>query len=299
MGGVLKKPSEVYADDNISSPTIQLISTEHLDGISSHHRCNPEGHVVFCYGISKDPTTNNYILVMDYAENFHEYVIARSAMIPWQKKLEILYDLALGLAALHSKCILHRNFHPGNIFLDVRNQGYTCISDIGQYYPPDKDSNSKKLYGVLPYVPPEVLLGTAFTSASDIYGYGMIMWGVSTGRRPFADRPHDQSLASDICNSLRPKAAKGTPPSFVRLMKKCWDPNPSNRPDATELIGVLEDWLKELHNDYELSDIRAEFEAAEQHRINGTSSTPSSPSMFHPLAIYTSRLLTFSNLKVW
>jgi serine/threonine protein kinase len=236
---------------------------------------------------------------MDYAQSFHEYVIARSTRISWSKKLEILYDIALGLTVLHNKNIVHRNFHPGNIFINSKHQGYTCISDIGQYYPPDNDSNNKELYGVLPYVPPEVLLGTTFTTASDIYSFGMIMWGISTGRRPFADRPHDQSLASDICNSLRPKAAKGTPPSLVKLMKKCWDPNPSNRPDATELVYILESWLKELQNDQEISDLQTEFGTAEEYRINGTSSVPSSPTMFHPLAIYTSRPLSFSNLKVW
>ncbi|RGB43213.1 kinase-like domain-containing protein [Rhizophagus diaphanus] len=276
----------------------QNITTDFLNELASHYQCNSESHVLFCYGISKDPMTNKYILVMDYAQSFYEYVIERSTRISWMKKLEILYDIALGLAMLHRKNIVHRNFHPGNIFIDANYQGYTCISDIGQYYPSDKDSNNKKLYGVLPYVSPEVLLGTDFTTASDIYSFGMIMWGISTARRPFADRPHDQSLASDICNSLRPKAVKGTPPSFVKLMKKCWDPNPSNRPNATELVDILEGWIKVLYNNYESSDIQEEFNAAEEYRINSTSA-PNSPSMFHPQAIYTSRLLNFSNLKVW
>lgn len=46
---------------------------------------------------------------------------------------------------------------------------------------------------------------------SDIYSFGIIMIEISTGRPSYGNLPHDENLASRICNGLRPRAAKGTP----------------------------------------------------------------------------------------
>ncbi|CAG8697023.1 7114_t:CDS:2 [Cetraspora pellucida] len=275
----------------------QEITLDFLNELALHHICNSNGHVIFCYGVSQDPTTKNYLLVMDYAKSFYKHVIKPSQHISWKKKLEILYDLIIALASLHSKNIVHRNFHPGNIFLDTKHPGFTCISDIGQYFPPNKSYDNNGIYGVLPYVSPEILLGSDYSTASDIYCFGMIMWSISTGRRPFDDRPHDQTLALDICNNLRPKAVKGTPPSFVKLMKRCWDSNPEKRPDSTVVADILEDWLDQLMNENgNESTIRKEFSLAEEQRKKGNGYVSSST--VHPMSIYTSRLLDFPNLNV-
>ncbi|CAG8476992.1 14075_t:CDS:2 [Rhizophagus irregularis] len=66
---------------------------------------------------------------------------------------------------------------------------------------------------------------------------------------------------------------------------------------STEHIDAVLEWRHRTFWDC-IEYIREEFNAAEEYRINSTSA-PNSPSMFHPLAIYTSRLLSFSNLKVW
>ena len=57
----------------------------------------------------------------------------------------------------------------------------------------------KTLYGVIPFVAPEVLRSEKFTSAADIYGFGMIIWEILAGEPPFIDREYDQSLMRDIC----------------------------------------------------------------------------------------------------
>ncbi|RGB35782.1 hypothetical protein C1646_698780, partial [Rhizophagus diaphanus] len=65
--------------------------------------------------------------------------------------------------------------------------------------------DKSKIYGVMPYVAPEVLRGKPYTKAADIYSFGMIMYFVATGRQPFSDHAHDKILALGICNGIRPK----------------------------------------------------------------------------------------------
>ena len=69
----------------------------------------------------------------------------------------------------------------------------------------------------------------------------MVMYFVTTGRQPFADRAHDQDLALSICNGIRPEITeKEALKCYIDLVKKCWDGNPDNRPNATEILESIE-----------------------------------------------------------
>ncbi|CAG8775024.1 15055_t:CDS:1, partial [Racocetra fulgida] len=58
------------------------------------------------------------------------------------------------------------------------------------------------IYGVLPYLAPEVLKGEQFTQVADIYSFGIIMIEILTGRRPFDGYKFDAELAAMICHGL-------------------------------------------------------------------------------------------------
>ncbi|CAG8762324.1 8757_t:CDS:2, partial [Racocetra fulgida] len=91
-------------------------------------------------------------------------------------------------------------------------------------------SNSGGVYGVLPYIAPELLRGGQFTKATDIYSFGIIMWEISSGKPVYSDREHDVSLKWEIIDGLRPKIAENTPKCYEELMKMCWDKDHNKRP---------------------------------------------------------------------
>ncbi|RHZ83945.1 hypothetical protein Glove_86g117 [Diversispora epigaea] len=68
-------------------------------------------------------------------------------------------------------------------------------------------SNNKnnKIFGLIPYLPSEVLRGNEFTRESDIHSFVGIMYEIVTAQCPFADQAHDTYLIIDICNSVRQK----------------------------------------------------------------------------------------------
>ena len=101
--------------------------------------------------------------------------------------------------------------------------------------PLNEKDNPNKIYGVIPYLAPEVLSKKPYTKESDIYSFGMIMWEHTTGKKPFHDRPYDHYLMLDILNGIRPQITDDTPEFYSELMKKCWDHNPENRPTANEI----------------------------------------------------------------
>src|SRR6185369_1756399 len=93
------------------------------------------------------------------------------------------------------------------------------------------------------YLAPEVLSKKPYTKESDIYSFGMLMWEHTTGKKPFYDRSHNHCLISDILKGERPQITDDTPEFYAKLMKRCWNHNPENRPTAEEIEGCLLDYL--------------------------------------------------------
>ncbi|CAI2192192.1 16698_t:CDS:1, partial [Funneliformis geosporum] len=54
------------------------------------------------------------------------------------------------------------------------------------------------IYGVLPFVAPEVLRGQPYTLSSDIYSFSMILWEFISGVFPFDNKAHDFQLSLDM-----------------------------------------------------------------------------------------------------
>ncbi|POG60041.1 kinase-like domain-containing protein, partial [Rhizophagus irregularis DAOM 181602=DAOM 197198] len=117
------------------------------------------------------------------------------------------------------------------------------IGDLGLSQPANNSSNDE-IYGVIPYVAPEIFKGATFSKESDIYSLGMIMWELTTGRKPFSRVEHDVELILEIIDGKRPEITIDTPDCFANLMKRCWDSDPSKRPFITEIKETVDDWYK-------------------------------------------------------
>ncbi|CAI2177618.1 15864_t:CDS:2 [Funneliformis geosporum] len=72
------------------------------------------------------------------------------------------------------------------------------------------------------------------------------MWTLSSGIRPFCNRPHDIKLAAEICFGHRPEIVDGTPNVYNQLMTQCWHSDPLKRPTASQLYELLGSWNDKL-----------------------------------------------------
>ncbi|EXX75018.1 kinase-like domain-containing protein [Rhizophagus irregularis DAOM 181602=DAOM 197198] len=218
----------------------------------------------------------------------------------WKQKLRSLTDITTGLVDIHDKGLIHQDFHCGNILSDSAHRAF--VTDLGLCQPANVKSSqnsNKKIYGVLPYVAPEVLRGKEYTQAGDIYGYGIIAYEICTGFPPYYDVAHDEFLTMKICNGLRPKFNYKIPQLIFDIINKCWDADPLKRPDINELFKSfrgLEDDIDKLDSVIyeqvkETDDINKKLYFSSPLKSTGTISY-----MTHPQAVYTSRLLDFKNL---
>ncbi|EXX59055.1 Ste20p [Rhizophagus irregularis DAOM 197198w] len=267
------------------------ISTDFLNEIKSYLQIYIR-NIVFCYGITRDPNTKDYIMVLYYCENgnLRNFYLNNSND---NTKLYRLLRIVNGLLNIHNAGKVHKDFHSGNIL----EGGSFYVSDLGMCQPAnnkEKSDKKKGVYGVLPYMAPEVLRGYQYTKAADIYSFGIIMNEYLSEEIPFNDIPHDHILAVKICEGLRPKIFEDIPKFLVDLIMKCWDAKAENRPSAKELYQILKKW-KETH-DYYSQMWEYDNKIGEKKLKNKLNENKSESIKTHPQAIYTSRLLNFKNL---
>ena len=233
---------------------------------------------------------------MDYARdgNLRKF-LPKIIKMNWFNKLKRLHAIINGLNGIHQQNLIHCDFHDGNI---LNKDSKTYISDLGLCQP---ISSSKKddIYGVLPFMAPEVLRGKPYTLASDIYSFSMIMWEFTSGVTPFHDRAHDLQLCLSICRGERPENLENTPQCYVDLMEKCWDKDPLKRPSALEVLNIIEKWIyvdkiEDISENLE-SNIMEFIEADNNLTVSKTVNDDNKPiPKPHPQAYHTSCLLSFT-----
>ncbi|UZO11897.1 uncharacterized protein OCT59_003450 [Rhizophagus irregularis] len=283
----------------------QDITSDFLREIKSYNMFSSQ-NIVWCYGITKDPESGNFMIVMGCAKDgsLRQHLNNSFNSTKWDEKLNILQNIAQGLSCIHEKGLIHRDLHCGNI---LKDSYYTFITDLGLCQPANVKSSQnecKELYGVLPYVAPEVLRGKGYTQESDIYGFGIIAYEVCTGLPPYHDIVHDKFLAVSVCQGLRPKLNYKIPQLILNIIKQCWDVDPLKRPKANELYDSLCNLWKDTSHFFSgntETEIKKQIEEAEKinERLSSSSSLYTGPTLSYttnPQAVYTSRLLDFKNL---
>ncbi|EXX53116.1 Cla4p [Rhizophagus irregularis DAOM 197198w] len=271
------------------------ISAEFLNEIKTHLQIYLY-NVIQCYGITQDPNTKDYMMVLEYCEdgNLRNYYLNNES--DYYSKIEELQKIARGLLDIHNAGKVHKDFHSGNILLGR----YTLISDLGMCQPANNEKQSDKqegIYGVLPYMAPEVLRGYQYTKESDIYSFGIMMNEFISEETPYNNIPHNHALSIKICKGLRPNIFKYTPKLLADLITKCWDAKADNRPTAKELYQTLNKWKNNKYDDSDIKSFKSQMkEYNDKIKLNRTSEKRANNIQTHPQAIYTSRLLNFKNL---
>ncbi|GBB93710.1 hypothetical protein RclHR1_02220005 [Rhizophagus clarus] len=250
--------------------------------------------IIETYGFTKDPESEDYILVIKYASegDLHKYLQKNFINITWNKqKLLILWQISKGLECIHINKFVHRDFHSGNILFDFFNGDWNYqwkITDLGLSQAVNNKSSNNEIYGVIPYIAPEIFKGSDFSKEADIYSLSMIMWELTTGRKPFDNVEHDIHLIYKILEGERPKITEDTPQCYANLMKSCWDPDPKKRPTIKEIRFTFERWTFRGRN-------KIEFNQAEKKRkelLQLKKIGPEFAENRHSEAIYTSRPLS-------
>jgi len=156
----------------------------------------------------------------------------------WRQTVELLVDVADGLAAAHQAGILHRDIKPANIL--IAKSGYAKLADFGLAKPnegstPDATharaevpTRAGAVVGSVGYMSPEQALGRALDARSDIFAFGVVLYECLAGRPPF---PGASDL--DVLHAVVYRQAEALPadvPLSLRMVvEKALEKDPSDR----------------------------------------------------------------------
>ncbi|GBB94496.1 hypothetical protein RclHR1_23680001 [Rhizophagus clarus] len=158
---------------------------------------NKWSNIVKCYGLTQDPSNGDYMLVMIKLDiDLRKYLQQNHNQLTWKERIQIAVYIINALYRIHYENSIHRDLHSGNILFKFG--GIFNISDLGFCGPADKPL--KSIYGNLPFIAPEVIIGKEQTFKSDIYSIAMLMWEISSGQPPFFNYEHNYDLAINIVN---------------------------------------------------------------------------------------------------
>ena len=213
--------TELYADDESRR---RLIEEARVLAKLSHRA------IVTLLGASIDGDCP--YLVMEYVDGPTLAQLLRvTGPLPVPRALELMLEVASGLAYLHGASIVHRDLKPENVLM--RDGSQPKIADFGLARGPDTVRLTEQGFavGTPMYMAPELLVGGAASPQSDVYAFGMTLYHVLTSRFPVLPGARDAQVAEKLSLTrpiLETKMA-GMPPVLAAFLVKCLAYAPADR----------------------------------------------------------------------
>ena len=180
-------------------------------------------------------------LVMDLVEgpDLHRYLRENGPFSPVGAAL-ITAQIADALAASHADGVVHRDLKPANVLLrQYGGQMHPLLTDFGIARLADSPglTRTQEFVGTPAYVAPESAEGRPQTSAVDIYGAGILLYELVTGRPPFSGGSALEVLHQHL--SAEPRRPSTVPDALWTVIERCLSKNPERRPSAENLAHGL------------------------------------------------------------
>ncbi|MFE0653818.1 protein kinase [Streptomyces sp. NPDC059534] len=180
-------------------------------------------------------------LVMDLVEgpDLHRYIRESGPLTPVAASL-LTAQIADALAASHADGVVHRDLKPANVLLaEQGGQMHPMLTDFGIARLADSPglTRTHEFVGTPAYVAPESAEGRPQTSAVDIYGAGILLYELVTGRPPFAGGTALEVLHRHL--SEEPRRPSTVPGPLWTVIERCLSKDPDRRPSAENLARGL------------------------------------------------------------
>ncbi|WP_405614572.1 serine/threonine-protein kinase [Streptomyces sp. NBC_00076] len=180
-------------------------------------------------------------LVMDLVDgpDLHRYLRENGPFSPVGAAL-VTAQIADALAASHADGVVHRDLKPANVLLQqFGDQMHPMLTDFGIARLADSPglTRTHEFVGTPAYVAPESAEGRPQTSAVDIYGAGILLYELVTGRPPFSGGSALEVLHQHL--SAEPRRPSTVPDPLWTVIERCLRKNPDERPSAENLARGL------------------------------------------------------------
>lgn len=217
----IKELKKAYHGD---TQTVQRFERESRVAASLQHE-----NIAHIYDYWKKPA---YCIVMEYVDGVNlADIIEKTGALPVDVGVMIALQICSALEYAHMRGLVHRDIKPSNIM--VKRNGEVKLMDFGIAHTRNLESLTLPgtMIGTPAYMAPEQILGQQLDVRSDMFSFGIVLYEMFTGTKPFSDEETRAVSAKILKDKFIPprRMNKDIPWSLQRIIKKCLKKKPQKR----------------------------------------------------------------------
>ncbi|MCO1333572.1 protein kinase [Microbulbifer sp. OS29] len=241
---LLKGPADESASRRIHQEALLLAQLNH-------------NNIVQIYDVVEEQS--DVALVMEYVDGRPLTYWAREFNPNLRQKVQLLKQIATGLARAHAAGIIHRDLKADNILIDSNNIAKIADFGIARSWQDTKDlTREHHVAGSWYAMSPEQALGEKLDSRCDLFALGMLAYHLLCGQSPFGKHGSPYVIIDRIINSPHPPVGvvnPGLPAALCKLLDKLLAKTPDKRPvSAASVAADFEVILSQLTSDQESAE---------------------------------------------
>ncbi|KAL3038752.1 hypothetical protein AAZX31_01G149000 [Glycine max] len=159
--------------------------------------------------------------------------------------LKVAIDVSKGMNYLHQNNIIHRDLKTANLLMDENE--VVKVADFGVARVQTQSGVMTAETGTYRWMAPEVIEHKPYDQKADVFSFGIALWELLTGELPYSCLTPLQAAVGVVQKGLRPTIPKNTHPRLSELLQRCWQQDPTQRPNFSEIIEILQQIAKEVN----------------------------------------------------
>ncbi|ERM96281.1 hypothetical protein AMTRI_Chr09g34920 [Amborella trichopoda] len=163
--------------------------------------------------------------------------------------VKVAIDVSKGMNYLHQNNIIHRDLKAANLLMDENE--VVKVADFGVARVQAQSGVMTAETGTYRWMAPEVIEHKPYDHKADVFSFGIVLWELLTGKLPYEHLTPLQAAVGVVQKGLRPTIPKHTHPKIAELLERCWQQDPTLRPDFSEITEILQVIAKEVGDEGE------------------------------------------------
>ncbi|XP_059280982.1 serine/threonine-protein kinase STY17-like isoform X3 [Lycium ferocissimum] len=196
----------------------------------------------------------NLCIVTEYMSrgSIYDFLHKQKGAFKLPTLLKVAADVSKGMNYLHQNNIIHRDLKTANLLMD--EHGVVKVGDFGVARVQAQTGVMTAETGTYRWMAPEVIEHRPYDHKADVFSFGILLWELLSGEIPYAHLTPLQAAIGVVQQGLRPRIPEHAHPKLVELLEKCWQQDPTRRPDFSEILDILKCLTKEKQAGYDGED---------------------------------------------